>query len=42
MAIPRATLAELTETVPLDAVPAWSEKLLQGGVTGRVVVDVNA
>ncbi len=42
VAIPRQALADLTETVALDAVPAWSEKLLQGGVTGRVVVDVNA
>ncbi len=40
--VPRDKLAALTTTIPLADVPAWSEKIVGGGVTGRVVVDVNA
>lgn len=37
-----AALADITETVPLDAAPERAKAVLAGTVRGRVVVDVNA
>lgn len=34
-------LEPITETIPLNAVPEWSERIIAGQVRGRVVVDVN-
>jgi acrylyl-CoA reductase (NADPH) len=35
-------LDEMTQMIPLGEVEAWARQILQGGVRGRVVVDVNA
>jgi acrylyl-CoA reductase (NADPH) len=35
-------LDALTETIPLAALPEFGQRILKGGVRGRVVVDVNA
>ncbi len=40
--VPRDKLRALTTTIGLDEVAEWSARILQGGVTGRVVVDVNS
>jgi acrylyl-CoA reductase (NADPH) len=40
--LPMATLDALTETVPLEALPELGQKILKGGVRGRIVVDVRA
>ena len=40
--LPRDALDAITEVVPLDEVVARSNDILDGGVRGRVVVDVNA
>ena len=40
--LPRAALDAMTEVVPLDQVVARGGDILEGGVRGRVVVDVNA
>ena len=40
--LPRDTLDAMTEVVPLDDVVARGNDILDGGVRGRVVVDVNA
>jgi len=37
-----ALLDSIVQVVPLQAVPSWSEQLLGGKVTGRIVVDVQA
>ncbi len=39
---PLEKLDALTETVPLEALPALGQKILKGGVRGRVVVDLRA
>ena len=39
---PKALIAEVTQTIPLDAVPKWSKAILRGEVQGRLVVDVHA
>ncbi|HZB90342.1 MAG TPA: MDR family oxidoreductase [Stellaceae bacterium] len=38
--LPTAKLDALTETVPLEALPELGQKILKGGVRGRVVVDL--
>ncbi len=40
--LPMEKLDALTETVPLEALPALGQKILKGGVRGRVVVDLRA
>jgi acrylyl-CoA reductase (NADPH) len=40
--LPVAKLDSLTETVPLEALPALGQKILKGGVRGRIVVDPRA
>lgn len=40
--LPRDALAAMTHVVPLDKLPAWGERILEGNVRGRIVVDVNA
>ena len=40
--LPRDALDTMTEVVPLDEVVARGNDILDGGVRGRVVVDVNA
>jgi acrylyl-CoA reductase (NADPH) len=40
--LPKDTLDKIIQVVPLAAVPALSQKILQGQIRGRVVVDVNA
>lgn len=41
--LPKDVLSQIHETtIALSEVPAWSQKILQGEVRGRVVVDVNA
>ena len=40
--LPPETLEAMTEVVPLDRVPARATEILEGGVRGRIVVDVNA
>ena len=40
--LPMEQLDALTETVPLEALPALGQKILKGGVRGRVVVDLRA
>ena len=40
--LPMAKLDALTETVPLEALPELGQKILKGGVRGRVVVDLRA
>jgi acrylyl-CoA reductase (NADPH) len=39
--LPAAVLEQVTQEVPLEAVPALSPSILKGRVRGRVVVDVN-
>ena len=38
--LPAETLEAITETVPLAALPALAGKILEGGVRGRIVVDL--
>jgi acrylyl-CoA reductase (NADPH) len=33
---------QMTEVIPLDAVPAYSEAITNGRIRGRVVIDLNA
>jgi acrylyl-CoA reductase (NADPH) len=40
--LPLPKLDALTETVPLDAVPALAPRILKGDIRGRVVVDLAA
>jgi acrylyl-CoA reductase (NADPH) len=40
--LPGELIDRMTEVIPLDAVPAYSETITGGRVRGRVVVDVNA
>jgi acrylyl-CoA reductase (NADPH) len=40
--LPMDKLDSLTETVPLGALPDLAEKILRGGVRGRIVVDVRS
>jgi acrylyl-CoA reductase (NADPH) len=40
--LPMDKLDALTETVPLEALPALGQKILKGGVRGRIVVDLHA
>jgi acrylyl-CoA reductase (NADPH) len=40
--LPRDRLDQMTETVPLAAVPELANKILKGAVCGRIVVDVKA
>ncbi len=40
--LPLDTLDQMTEIVPLEALPALAPKILQGAVRGRIVVDVKA
>jgi acrylyl-CoA reductase (NADPH) len=40
--LPMDKLDALTETIPLAALPEFGQRILKGGVRGRVVVDVNA
>lgn len=41
--LPKEVLSQIhATTIALSEVPAWSQKILQGEVRGRVVVDVNA
>jgi acrylyl-CoA reductase (NADPH) len=40
--LPAETLDQLTETVPLAALPELGRKILKGGIRGRVVVDIKA
>ena len=40
--LPKAKLAAMTETVPLAGVIEAGQRILKGGVRGRLVVDVNA
>ena len=40
--LPLAKLDAMTEVVPLGALPGLADKILAGGVRGRVVVDVSA
>ncbi|HXX03023.1 MAG TPA: zinc-binding dehydrogenase, partial [Xanthobacteraceae bacterium] len=40
--LPVDKLDALTETVPLEALPALGQKILKGGVRGRIVVDPRA
>ncbi len=40
--LPVAKLDALTETVPLEALPALGQKILKGGIRGRIVVDPRA
>ncbi|MGO8918590.1 MAG: MDR family oxidoreductase [Stellaceae bacterium] len=40
--LPMAKLDALTEIVPLEALPALGQKILKGGVRGRIVVDPHA
>jgi acrylyl-CoA reductase (NADPH) len=40
--LPMEKLDALTETVPLEALPALGQKILKGGVRGRIVVDLRA
>ena len=40
--LPREALDAMTEVVPFDQVAARSADILDGGVRGRIVVDVNA
>jgi len=35
-------LDHMTETVPLAALPGLAVRILEGGLRGRTVVDVNA
>lgn len=42
LTVPREKLHRLTTTISLAEVPQWSERILRGEITGRVVVDVNA
>lgn len=39
---PRDALAAMTHMVPFDKLPAWGERILEGNVRGRIVVDVSA
>jgi hypothetical protein len=32
----------MTEVIPLDRVPEWSDAIMQGEVQGRIVVDLQA
>lgn len=40
--LPKEKLDRIATEIPLSEVPAWSEKILDGEVRGRVVVDVRA
>ena len=40
--LPAETLEAITETVPLAALPALAGKIMEGGVRGRIVVDLQA
>lgn len=40
--LPAKRLGEATETVPLSAILPYGEKILKGGVRGRLVIDVAA
>jgi acrylyl-CoA reductase (NADPH) len=40
--LPMEKLDALTETVPLEALPELGQKILKGGVRGRIVVDLQA
>ncbi len=40
--LPLEKLDALTETVPLEALPELGQKILKGGVRGRIVVDLRA
>ncbi len=40
--LPPEKLDALTETVPLEALPGLGQKILKGGVRGRIVVDLRA
>jgi acrylyl-CoA reductase (NADPH) len=40
--MPKDRLAQLTQIVPLAALPELGAKILNGETKGRVVVDVNA
>lgn len=40
--LPGELIDRLTEVIPLDAVPAYSEQITGAQVRGRVVIDVNA
>jgi acrylyl-CoA reductase (NADPH) len=40
--LPAAQLEAMTTVIPLEAVPEWAAKIVDGLVRGRVVVDVNA
>ncbi len=40
--LPGALIDQMTEVIPLDAVPAYSETITNAQVRGRIVVDVNA
>ena len=40
--LPRDRLDQMTESVPLSALPELAPKILSGAVRGRIVVDVRA
>jgi acrylyl-CoA reductase (NADPH) len=40
--LPRELLHRMTEVIPLDRVPEWSDAIMQGEVQGRIVVDLQA
>ena len=41
-ALPGDLIDQMTEVIPLDAVPAYSEAITNGRIRGRVVIDLNA
>jgi len=40
--LPGDLIDQMTELIPLDAVPAYSEAITNGRIRGRVVIDLNA
>jgi acrylyl-CoA reductase (NADPH) len=38
--LPLDKLDKMTQTIPLDGLPEWGERILKGGVRGRLVVEV--
>lgn len=40
--IPDAALEKINKFIPLEEAPLYAKKILEGGITGHIVIDVNA
>ena len=39
--VPESALKKINKTIGLSEVPEYADKILKGGITGHIVVDVN-